>query len=86
MKICFCVLILERSDAIENNITEILKAMALIISTGAIALLTYFVRKYGANRVNKILEVVRIAVNAIEQLGRVNGCDGKQKKAKAKTT
>ncbi|MDU2503627.1 hypothetical protein [Peptoniphilus harei] len=83
MKICFCVLILERSDAIENNITEILKAMALIISTGAIALLTYFVRKYGANRVNKILEVVRIAVNAIEQLGRVNGWDGKQKKAKA---
>lgn len=71
------------SDAIENNITEILKAMALIISTGAIALLTYFVRKYGANRVNKILEVVRIAVNAIEQLGRVNGWDGKQKKAKA---
>ncbi|MDU6031290.1 MAG: hypothetical protein ACLUJH_03995 [Peptoniphilus sp.] len=83
MKICFCVLILERSDAIENNITEILKAMALIISTGAIALLTYFVRKYGANRGNKILEVVRIAVNAIEQLGRVNGWDGKQKKAKA---
>ena len=83
MKICFCVLILERSDAIEINITEILKAMALIISTGAIALLTYFVRKYGANRVNKILEVVRIAVNAIEQLGRVNGWDGKQKKAKA---
>lgn len=83
MKICFCVLILERNDAIENNITEILKAMALIISTGAIALLTYFVRKYGANRVNKILEVVRIAVNAIEQLGRVNGWDGKQKKAKA---
>ena len=83
MKICFCVLILERSDAIENNITEILKAMALIISTGAIALLTYSVRKYGANRGNKILEVVRIAVNAIEQLGRVNGWDGKQKKAKA---
>lgn len=67
----------------ENNITKILEAVAPIISTGAIALLTYFVRKYGANRVNKILEVVRIAVNAMEQLGRVNGWDGKQKKAEA---
>lgn len=57
--------------------------MALIISTGAIALLTYFVRKYGDNRVNKILKVVRIAVNAMEQLGKINSWDGKQKKAEA---
>lgn len=34
----------------ENNITKILEAVAPIISTGAIALLTYFVRKYGANK------------------------------------
>lgn len=77
------MLIHKRIDIIENNVTEILQAVALLVSTGAIALLTYFVRKYGANRINKILEVVRIAVNAIEQLGRVNGWDGKQKKAEA---
>lgn len=67
----------------ENNVTEILQAVALLVSTGAIAILTYFIRKYGANRINKILEVVRIAVNAMEQLGKVNGWDGKQKKAEA---
>lgn len=67
----------------ENNITEILQAVALLVSTGAIALLTYFVRKYGVNKVNRVLETVRIGVKAVEQLGMVNGWDGKQKKSEA---
>lgn len=67
----------------ENNVTEILQAVALLVSTGAIAILTYCMRKYGTNKVNKVLEIVRIAVNAMEQLGAVNGWDGKTKKAEA---
>lgn len=67
----------------DNNITEILQAVALLISTGAIALLTYFVKKYGVNKVNRVLETVKIGVKAVEQLGLVNGWDGKQKKAEA---
>lgn len=67
----------------ENNINEILQAVALLISTGAIVVLTYFVRKYGVNKVNRVLETVRIGVKAVEQLGMVNGWDGKAKKAEA---
>ena len=67
----------------ENNITEILQAVALLISTGAIVVLTYFVRKYGVNKVNRVLETVRIGVKAVEQLGMVTGWDGKQKKSEA---
>lgn len=57
--------------------------MALLISTGAIVVLTYFVRKYGVNKVNRVLETVRIGVKAVEQLSMVNGWDGKAKKAEA---
>lgn len=67
----------------ENNINEILQAVALLISTGAVVVLTYFVKKYGVNKVNRVLETVRIGVKAVEQLGLVNGWDGKQKKAEA---
>lgn len=67
----------------ENNINEILQAVALLISTGAIVVLTYFVRKYGVNKVNRVLETVRIGVKAVEQLGMINGWDGKAKKAEA---
>lgn len=67
----------------ENNINEILQAVALLISTGAVVVLTYFVRKYGVNKVNRVLETVRIGVKAVEQLGMVNGWDGKAKKAEA---
>lgn len=67
----------------ENNINEILQAVALLISTGAIVVLTYFVKKYGVNKVNRVLETVRIGVKAVEQLGMVNGWDGKAKKAEA---
>ena len=67
----------------ENNMNEILQAVALLISTGAIVVLTYFVKKYGVNKVNRVLETVRIGVKAVEQLGMVNGWDGKQKKAEA---
>ena len=67
----------------ENNINEILQAVALLISTGAIVVLTYFVKKYGVNKVNRALETVRIGVKAVEQLGMVNGWDGKAKKAEA---
>lgn len=67
----------------ENNMNEILQAVALLISTGAIVVLTYFVKKYGVNKVNKVLETVRVGVKAVEQLGMVNGWDGKAKKAEA---
>lgn len=67
----------------ENNINEILQAVALLISTGAVVVLTYFVKKYGVNKVNRVLETVRIGVKAVEQLGMVNGWDGKAKKAEA---
>lgn len=67
----------------ENNINEILQAVALLISTGAVVVLTYFVKKYGINKVNRVLETVRIGVKAVEQLGMVNGWDGKAKKAEA---
>lgn len=67
----------------ENNINEILQAVALLISTGAIVILTYFAKKYGVDKVNRVLEIVRIAVKAVEQLGMVNGWDGKQKKSEA---
>lgn len=67
----------------ESNVTEILQAIALLISTGAIVILTYFAKKYGVSKVNKVLEIVKIGVNAIEQLGKVNGWDGKEKKAEA---
>lgn len=67
----------------ENNMNEILQAVALLISTGAVLVLTYFVKKYGVNKVNKVLEIVRIGVKAVEQLGMVNGWDGKAKKAEA---
>lgn len=67
----------------ENNMNEILQAVALLISTVAIVVLTYFVRKYGVNKVNRVLKTVRIGVKAVEQLGMVNGWDGKQKKSEA---
>ena len=37
----------------------------------------------GVNKVNRVLETVRIGVKAVEQLGMVNGWDGKAKKAEA---
>lgn len=57
--------------------------MALLIYTGAVVVLTYFVKKYGVNKVNRVLETVKIVVKAVEQLGMVNGWDGKAKKAEA---
>lgn len=67
----------------EQNISDIIQALAVLISTGAILLLTYSINKYGSNKVNKVLEIVRIAVGAVEQLGKVNGWDGKEKKMEA---
>ena len=67
----------------EQNISDIIRALAVLISTGAILLLTYSINKYGSNKVNKVLEIVRIAVGAVEQLGKVNGWDGKEKKMEA---
>lgn len=67
----------------EQNISDIIQALAVLISTGAILLLTYSINKYGSTKVNKVLEIVRIAVGAIEQLGKVNGWDGKKKKIEA---
>lgn len=67
----------------ENNITEIMQAIALLFSTGVIVVLTYFIKKYGVNKVDKVLKFVTIAVKAVEQMGRINGWDGKQKKAEA---
>lgn len=66
-----------------NNVNEILEAVALLISTGAIVILTYFIKKYGVDKVNRVLETVRIGVKAVEQLGMVNGWNGKQKKSEA---
>ena len=40
-------------------------------------------KKYGVNKVNSVLETVRMGVKAVEQLGMVNGWDGKAKKAEA---
>lgn len=67
----------------EQNISDIIQALTVLISTGAILLLTYSINKYGSTKVNKVLEIVRIAVGAIEQLGKVNGWDGKKKKIEA---
>lgn len=67
----------------EQNISDIIQALAVLISTGAILLLTYSINKYGSTKVNKVLEIVRIAVGAVEQLGKVNGWDGKEKKMEA---
>ncbi|MBU5669674.1 phage holin family protein [Peptoniphilus sp. MSJ-1] len=67
----------------EFNYTDIAQAVAVIISAGAVAILSYCMSKYGKNNVNKVLDYVRIAVKAVEQLGYVNGWDGKQKKSEA---
>lgn len=67
----------------ENNITEIMQVIALLISTGAIVVVTYFIKKYGVNKVDKVLKFVTIAVKAVEQMDRINGWDVKQKKSEA---
>lgn len=67
----------------EYNISEIIQVIAVFVSTVAVVIMTYCINKYGVNKVNKVMQTVRIAVNAIEQLGKVNGWDGKQKKIEA---
>ncbi len=67
----------------EIDFAEVLKAITTLIMAGIAISFALSYKKFGEDNVSKVMQIAKIAVMAVEQLGKVYGWDSKRKKDEA---